>query len=287
MWDFDDPRKSELRFRRLAREAKGPAGADLQAGAMTQIARAQGLQRRFRAAHRTLDRIVPTLPDRAPQISILYSLERGRVFRSGGQPQKALPYFLAAWRVARRNSEDGLAVDAAHMIALVKSGAGQGSWNAKALRLADGSRDSAARSWRASLLNNIGWSEFESGNYRGALHSFQRALRYRQRESNATETRIAKWCVAKTLRLLGRTRIALRRQRNLLNEWRRARGKDGYVFEEIAECLLTIGKPAEARKFFRQAHRVLSADPWLAAQEPTRLNRLLELSGGSHGNESS
>jgi tetratricopeptide (TPR) repeat protein len=167
------------------------------------------------------------------------------------------------------------------MVALVKSGASQASWNAKALRLAERSRDPVARQWRGSLLNNMGWSEFEAGNYRAALRSFTRALRYRQPDGDAAETRVAKWCVAKTLRLLGRTTEALRMQQNLLTAWRRAKGKDGYVFEELGECYWAMAKAKEARPFFRSAYAELSKDPWLVAQEPARLKRLLDLAGGS------
>ena len=251
----------------------------MHAEALTQLARAQALQSKFEAAHRTLDSVAPLLPNLGPRARIRYSLERGRVLNSGGAPGRSLPYFLEGWRVARRHGEDALAVDAAHMVAIVKRGAAQRSWNLKALKLAEGSRNRRARRWRASLLNNIGWSQFDSGAYGDALRSFQRALRYRQQQTDATETRIARWCVAKALRLMGRTSEALLMQRRLLEDWRRANSKDGFVFEELGECLLSLERSREARQYFRLAYAELSKDSWLIAHEPKRLKRLQRLVG--------
>jgi tetratricopeptide (TPR) repeat protein len=280
LWDFQNPGTSELRFRRALQGSSGPTNAVPRAEILTQIARAQGLQRRFQAAHRTLDRIEPHLPQLGPRLRILYSLERGRVLRSAGKPKSALPHFRRAWKIARRSGEDAFAVDAAHMVALGTSGAAQTSWNARALKLAERSRDPGARRWRGSLWNNIGRSDFERGKYRAALRSFTRAVRYRLRERDAAETRVAKWCVAKTLRVLGRTTEALRMQRSLLAAWRRAKGKDGYVVEELGECYWAKGRTREARPFFRRAVAELSRDPWLVAREPARLRRLRELAAG-------
>ena len=53
--------------------------------------------------------------------------------------------------------------------------------------------------------------------------------------------------------------------------------QDGYVFEEIAECLLILGRAAESRPYFVQAHAFLSRDIWLVAQEKERLERLKHL----------
>ncbi len=277
LWDFNDPRTSEARFRRFLRRVNGSPPANLDAEARTQLARAQALQSKFRSAHRTLDALAPTLPRLAPRAKVRYLLERGRVWNSAGARRRALPLFLAAWRSARRSREDALAIDAAHMVALVSSGPRQRAWNARALRLAERSRDRRAHRWRASLLNNIGWNEFGAGAYRDALRSFRRAVIYRRRQNDPAGTRIARWCVAKTLRMMGRPSDALRVQRRLLGEWRRARHPDGYVFEELGECLLALERPREARPFFRAAYAELSKNPWLRAKESRRLERLVRL----------
>ena len=72
---------------------------------------------------------------------------------------------------------------------------------------------------------------------------------------------------------------AIATQRTLLVELE-ARGEvDGYVFEELAECLLALGRTAEAGEYAARAYAELAKDPWLSAKEPERLTRLAELGG--------
>lgn len=55
---------------------------------------------------------------------------------------------------------------------------------------------------------------------------------------------------------------------------------DGFVAEEIAECLLALGKPDEARPWFRLAAGMLGET---LVDDPARLQRLTDL--GSEGRE--
>ena len=57
LWDYDHPAESEAAFRRALEEWDAQADLDLQLELLTQIARAQGLQRRFDEAHATLDTV--------------------------------------------------------------------------------------------------------------------------------------------------------------------------------------------------------------------------------------
>ena len=92
------------------------------------------------------------------------------------------------------------------------------------------------------------------------------------------ETRIAQWCVGRTLRSLGLVEEALSKQMALKHEWESAGvERDGFVFEEIGECLLLLNRAEEARRYFSRAYEILSQDPWLAEQEPDRLSRLKTL----------
>jgi predicted negative regulator of RcsB-dependent stress response len=88
------------------------------------------------------------------------------------------------------------------------------------------------------------------------------------------ETRIATWCVARTLRSLGRVDEALSKQMALKDEEESAGEKDGFVFEEIGECLLVLNRAEEARPYFSKAYEILTEDTWLVEQEPDRLARL-------------
>ena len=53
---------------------------------------------------------------------------------------------------------------------------------------------------------------------------------------------------------------------------------DGYVYEEIGECLLALGREAESKKYFKLAYDLLSKDEWLKANQADRLKRLAKLS---------
>ena len=65
------------------------------------------------------------------------------------------------------------------MVAIVADPAEQDEINGRALALAESAADPRARQWRASLLNNIGWSAFERGELAAALDLFGAALEAR------------------------------------------------------------------------------------------------------------
>jgi tetratricopeptide (TPR) repeat protein len=176
--------------------------------------------------------------------------------------------------------EEALAVDAAHMLAIISEGEEAIRWNTTALKLAESSADPMARRWRASLLNNLGWTYHDRGKFESARSCFERAVPLRQEAGDAPELRIARWCVARALRSLGRVEEALRQQHDIV-ESSQAQGlePDGYVSEEIGECLQLLGRQAEARPHFEEAFRLLSLDSGLVKMEPERLSRLRELAG--------
>lgn len=288
-WDFSDPAASEARFAAMLAESDRRAAAAESAEIRTQLARAQGLQRNFAAAHQTLDLVEQWLaaqPDEYPRIRVRLLLERGRVHRSAGNLAAADPFFVQAFEFACRHTPalDGLAVDAAHMAAMTAAAQDAADWNARALALAESSPNPDARRWRASILNNMGWTEFAAGNAAAALTYFERALHARLEQGIDGPRRgpwlIARWCVARAHRALGRFDDALAEQLRLRDEHAAAGTSDGFVSEEIAECLLALGRGTESRTFFAAAHRALSADPWLSAQEPARIERLRKLGEG-------
>ncbi|HEX6385768.1 MAG TPA: hypothetical protein VF177_13945, partial [Anaerolineae bacterium] len=55
LWDYSQPASTEERFRELLPAAEAAGDDSYLAQLLTQIARAQGLQRQFAAAHETLD----------------------------------------------------------------------------------------------------------------------------------------------------------------------------------------------------------------------------------------
>jgi len=280
LWDFDEPAASEGRFRSAIAAAVAAHDEPAADEARTQLARALGLQRRFVDGHLVLDGVDVAHPAE-DRIRVRVRLERGRLFRSSGDPAAAVAPFEAAWNLARTLGEDGLAVDAAHMLALVDAPPGESAWHARALELADTSPQAAARRWRGSLWNNIGWARFEAGDVTGAHAAFETALAARREQGKPKETRVAEWCIARCLRALGRVGEALVIQERLAADTVAAgEAEDGYGSEERGECLLALGRGAEAQPYFARAAALLSADPWLAEKEPERIARLRRLAEG-------
>ena len=279
LWDYNDPAGTESKL--LAVLAKAVASDDwgYHAELLTQIARAQGLQRQFDEAHATLDRADAMIDSDMRRAKVRLLVERGRVFNSSGSADKAKPLFVEAWELASGEGIDGLAVDAAHMVAVIESGDEAITWSHKALDLANSSSDPDAQRWTGSLCNNIGWSHHSNGEYDKALIYFEQALQHRRAQGKADDIRIARWCIARCLRSLDRVEEALAVQRELEQQIAEIENPDGYVYEELAECLYALGRTDEARAHFLRAHELLSKNAWFVEGEATRLARLAMLGG--------
>jgi tetratricopeptide (TPR) repeat protein len=198
--------------------------------------------RAFTAAHETLDEAERLLDRAGPRARVRSLLERGRVINSAGEPERAAPSFVAAWELARTEGEDALAVDAAHMLGIVLPPPSGLEWTRRALALAETSADARARRWQGSLLNNLGWTFHDAGDFATALGLFSRATSWQDEHGTIESRRVARWCVARTLRSLGRVTEALDRQQALHDELTTAGQEDGFVDEEIGECLLALGR---------------------------------------------
>jgi tetratricopeptide (TPR) repeat protein len=283
LWDYDRPDATESEFRLLLPVARSSGNCDYLAQLLTQVARAQGLQMKFNEAAQTLDEATRTLDEaetglagEAGAARVRLLLERGRVLNSSKRRDESKALFREAWELARRVGTDGFAVDAAHMLGIVETGDASVDWNQKALALAESSKDPRARRWLGSLYNNLGWTRHDGGEPAAALDLFQKSLAASEAEGNVKKIHVARWSVARALRSLGRLDEALSLQRRLLAEGT----PDGYVHEEIAECLLARGEEKEAAPHFAAAFEALSSDRWLQRDEPGRLERMRLLSKG-------
>jgi len=275
LWNFSDPAASEAVFRAQLAASRGDDALSLQ----TQIARSYGLRKRFDDAHTLLDDIAAQVDQAGPEPRVRHLLERGRTFRSAGQVPRARPLFMRAVELAETARLDDLAVDAMHMVALVEpASAEQLRWNQRALALAQASKDANARSWEATLANNIGMTLHRERRYAEALASFESALAARERMGKAGGIRVAHWMIAWTLRALKRHDEALAILHRLERELDEIKQTDGYVFEEIGENLLAQGRTAQAKPYFARAHAALSADTSLGRPDDKHLARLLDLS---------
>jgi tetratricopeptide (TPR) repeat protein len=155
------------------------------------------------------------------------------VLNSSGDRAGATPLFGEAFAAAAQAGFEFLAIDALHMLAIAAPADAQEALNGEALKLADTARDPRARQWRASLLNNMGWTAFERGDFDAALDRFESALAARREQDQPAEIQIARWCVARTLRALGRLDEALDIQLALAAEHEMAGTADPFVDEEI------------------------------------------------------
>lgn len=278
LWDFDAPGTSDGRFR--AEQARHPAGSREALEAWTQVARALGLQRKFADADRVLDAVEASLPRAPARVRVRSLLERGRLRNSSGDRAAAVPLFVAAIAASGDDRLPGAGyyrIDALHMLGIAAPDDAALAWNLKALDEAEKASDARSRGWRASLLNNLGWTLQERGDYPQALAYWQRALVLREAEGDVKKTRIARWTVARGLRSLGRLGEAETIQRALASELDAAGAPQGYVFEELAEIAVARGDPRAAQSWAAKAYALLGTDADLRAHEPARLERLARL----------
>ena len=201
LWDFDDLEASEQRFRAQFEQESSDAG---RAEVLTQIARVHGLRDHFESAARTLDE-AEALAGSSATARVRIDLERGRMHRSSGDSEAALPLFEAAFARASEANDYYLAGDAAHMCALAaEDPQAMEEWTQRGLEL--GEREPDAAYWAGPLLNNLGWAYYDSGDHERALELFERALEARERDpENQAAIAHAKEAVETALTALGRT----------------------------------------------------------------------------------
>lgn len=267
LFDFGDPEASGDRFADLASAGSGRFSAI----AATQWARTLGLRGEFDAARTVLE----SVDGSDPVVRGWGALERGRVANSAGEPGRGRLHFDEALALGREHGDDGLAVDASHMIGIVGTPEEQVRFSELGLELAEPSTDPRARSLVGALLNNLGVSLGEQDRWADALAIHERAVTWRTERGAEGPLAVARWQHARALRAVGRIEEALAVQMSLDAE------ADPYVAEERGECLLLLGRPDEARPWFALAARGLADDGWTAANEPDRLARLQQLAAGT------
>ena len=286
--DFDkllvgDLAEAEKNLRELLPQAEALEDKSIYIQILSQIALAEAVQKKFDSAHATLDRAEKHLGVEHHLAKARVLLERGRVFYQEGNTDAARPLFIESFELSEAHGFDYHTINAAHMVPFVaKSAAEKIEWNKRAIELAEKSNSVEAQQWLGSLYNNIGQAYLEAEQYTQALAAFNKALKYREQESYPPNIRVAKWAVARTLRLKGQTHEALPILLALLEEYQSMektgsfdmpvemfRSSRGLVYEELAE----IG--GEKSKIYAAlAYADLSQDEWFKRLEPERLERL-------------
>jgi tetratricopeptide (TPR) repeat protein len=255
LWNYNNPEISEQRFRAALENATGDDALILQ----TQIARTYGLRKDFATARETLKSIAISVPSAGAGVRARYELELGRTYASAAHSPElqtseansiARAAYLRALEIAKSARQDDLAVDAIHMLAFIDTGAAeQLKWGQEALAVVETSAQPAAKSWEASIRNNIGYALHQLGRFDEALAQFQQAVVLRERGANAEAIRTAYWMVAWTLRSLGRLDEALKIQLRLEHECDVAKAPDAFVYEELEILYRKNGSENLANKY--------------------------------------
>ncbi len=241
-------------------------------------ARFAGLSGNFSLGHEILDGAVAQADEDAGARAWI-AIERGRLFNSAGEPARALPFFSEAWELAQRAGDHDLAVDAAHMLAIVSDVEAAERWVAVALDYIEAQR--ASPHWRGMLHHNLGWTYFEVGRFEDALGAFRRDEAIRETSGNAQTLKVARYAVVRTLRALSRVDEATALGERVVALADAANDAAPYVYEELAECYAMKGEMADAQRFAARAHAVLSENASFVRDEPVRLARLATLAAGA------
>lgn len=277
LWDYNDPAATEKKFREVEQEIKaGDKGYYIEL--LTQIARTHSLRAQFDQAHKILDSAMKMIAPEHVKPRIRYMLERGRTYNSARELEKAEELFEAAYGQSVKYGEDNLAIDAAHMMGIVKKGEDSLKWNEEAMKIAEVTEDEKAKGWLGPLYNNTAWTYHDMKNYDKALELFEKNVEHHGAKGNKQELSIAKWSVARCYRSMGRVNEALEMQLNLKKENQEMLScEDGYNSQEIGECLLELGRGDEAKPHFKRAYELLSQDPWTVEYQKDVLERLKKL----------
>ena len=269
-WDFHDLDATERRFRDLlAAEANGGRRAEI----LTQLARVHGLRDDFDEGERLIAE-AEAAADESAAARARIDLEQGRLRRSGGDKEAALPLFESAFEAAREAGEGFLAADAAHMAALAAPDRdGFLPWTRRGIEV--GETDYSARYWLAPLLNNLGWEHHDAGEHEEALTAFERALTERERDpANTDALRLAHYAVAKALRALDRANEAVAHAEWAVESAEADGMPDGWYHEELAETYAAVGRDGHAREHAVRALALLpETDPSFEA-DAERASRL-------------
>lgn len=278
-WRFQDPMSTEIVFKEYEKLLITHEDKTLLPQLYTQLGRCRSLLRDKEGCEIYLSKVQPLIEKLDPLEQIvprirLY-LERGRLSNSMNMEDRGVSDFMTAWNEATMNGCDFYAVDAAHMLGIVSTGDESLDWNFKAMRYAEQSNDMKAKSWLGALYNNVGWTLYGLERYEEALQCFLNDEMWYRERNRHEEALIAHWSMAKMLRLLERPDEALR-ELYVIAEERKLRDlpNDGYLSEEIGECLLAKGRVDHSVPFFESAYEILSQDEWLMQNEKARMERL-------------
>jgi tetratricopeptide (TPR) repeat protein len=273
LWNFGNPSETEKKFREILSRAEMSHDISYHAQLLTQIARTQSLQAKFEQAHAILDTVEKMLTPDLKLAKVRYLLERGRTFNSSDHQDKALPLFMEAYQLAESISNNYLAIDAVHMVAIAEPDKEkQIQWNLKGIAMADA--DPKSKVWVQALYNNIGECYLAVKDYDSAYLYFHKLAEFDKERFGKADKYTLK-DQAKALRLGGHPDKSLAIIEPVFVKLDSDKNDDGYIREELAESLYASGNLAKSKPHFKKAYELLLEDEWY--KKNGDLKRLKEL----------
>lgn len=275
LWDYNNPAQTRVKFKKLLSDfVKESAKIDSILQLKTQIARTHSLIGEFKEAHAILDEVEAELPVANDLTKIRFQLEKGRTLNSEGNTSLATTHFLSAYDICDGKHYDNFFVDVLHMLAIVTTDIEQKEIIVEqGVALATNSKDARVKKWIGIFHNNLGWDLFEAEFYNQAMEQFKKCEEIYRLSENKVAQNIARFSIAKCLRLLGQHKKALKIQEKLLSE-NGGHDETGNIYEELAELNLSLEVTDVARNYFKRAYDILSQDPWVVENEQERISRL-------------
>jgi tetratricopeptide (TPR) repeat protein len=275
IWNYQDPEASEARFRALLPRAKEQRAYHIEL--LTQLARSVCLQRRYDDAHAILDEAEACLTDDLRRPRLRCHLERSRILNDTGHPQASIAQAQKARDIGDEIGELHLTADALHMIAYVVPDDEEAiHWHDVAIEFCEAHvADERMRRWLSTLYINVGDKYEALGRFAEGIDSVNEGIDVAEKLGLTTKVLRARCLLARLHRLDDR----LAQAKTMIESVRNAGFAEGWVHEELAECLQAAGKPADAAREFRRAHELFSKDPWYPPTRMERLARIKRLAG--------
>ena len=275
------PIEIEKALKRFIPSAKALKNKSIYLQILSRLALTQAAQKKFKLAHKTLDKAEKELTSDQTLAKVRLILERGRVFLISYDFKAALPLIKKGYKLSKKYKFDTFTIDAAHMIpAIVNNVKEKIRWNQIAIDIAKKTRDKKLKEeWLVVLFQAIGLNYIEAKQYKKALSAFEQSKKLTGKFTPKIVILGANIGIAKSLRLLNFLDKALSIQLSLLKECNNLTKENlhpietnlfyGWVCEELAEIYLK-----NVTKFSSLAYQYLSKDLWHIKQEPKRLARM-------------
>lgn len=279
------PIEIEKKINKLLPSAKSLKNKSIYLQMLSRLAVAQALQKKFKLAHKTLDKAENELTPEQALVQVRLLLERGRVFIIAYDFKAALPHVKKCYQLSKKYKLEMYAIDAAHMMpVIVNNVKDKIKWNKIAINIAEKSRNKKeAKEWIKILHQAIGLNYIEAKQYKKALLSFKKSKQLVEKSGPKILAIGAKIGIAKSLRLLNQIDDALDIQIKLIKDCNILKNKNlhpieinlfyGWIYEELAELHLK-----KVMEFSPLAYQHLSKDPWHIKNVPARLARMQKLS---------